>query len=121
MLIKPRHDQRWDGAHKNSAKECLNCNYHILIEKHDLCGMGEAFKYLIRTENPIKCGENQDIVEADFTLNITPTNTGANIIPRSYRFKGKFENESELIPTAILETKKILQDFGYECNRTTPG
>ena len=56
MLIKPRHDQRWDGAHKNSAKECLNCNYHILIEEHDLCGVGEAFKYLIRTENPIKCG-----------------------------------------------------------------
>jgi len=117
--------------HKDIAKDgeplSGRLSWHIKVKnpknglpKHHGRAITKIRYVLQYAEHPIHISGNQEMVDTEFELTIRPTNTGANTIPGAYHFKGKVKNESELVPTAISETKKILQDFGYECNKAIP-
>ncbi len=55
MDVPKRHWVRYDGFHKSLTQDCDGCEWYRKIVGEELCGWGEAFKYLVKTENPRKC------------------------------------------------------------------
>ncbi len=54
-MIPNRSYQRYDGFTKLKTKDCKRCEWYRENSDAELCGWGEAFKYLVKTEKPRKC------------------------------------------------------------------
>ncbi len=62
-MIEAREDQPFDGLHILSTKDCLMCPFHAIIEKENLCGVKEYYRYLIKIKKPKKCHDKDMKVE----------------------------------------------------------
>jgi hypothetical protein len=53
--IPKRYSHPWDGHSNYYTKDCSSCPWYRKIKDSELCGVGTAFKYLVRLEKMRKC------------------------------------------------------------------